>query len=1310
MLIQSLSKSELLELLVKGRKAGSTIDRSHLVKVWRLCHASDKKIHWKRVLINPNKLHKNPKFTRVIKGEEDKLSTDHPLRAHLADTDIAPDIPELSEEDKQQLDEYLQQVHHEEEHKVQTKAARQKPVKSMTSLTPSKPTAPPTVTGLNPLQIAKAKTAAQNYIRTAPWNLKKKYTADEVLDERLYNQLAKWDLYYHKPEGIRSTIFHNQLVTTLAVAIYHGFDPKDPVGSISKVPKELRASYYEPVTTTNSSALSGADKLDLSEVPADKQHLAMAINNLPTLEDIQACIRIGIIPQDVHSQNFLIHKFQTRLALSAISKDSLLDEDTRERILKDWGEETVKALAKQATYDISGSTDSFDRLITNFVQVLDNGELGYSPKLLIDSLKHLKHFSLSVLTNPQSHISSTPQSNDFTKSPQEIIESINDAYTNAATDEFNGDYLTNLGYTGRDPQMYASRNLSTDGFIRYLNKLVQEEPQLKQEADKMIQEYVSLMSSVGNNPNLLKTILATSNWSTPNSSDIAEIIDIYNSLKSSKVSRYNRDRDLDTNENLKTVRLREADDDDIKYAIITALLGTAPRHLLDFNGLNGKRASSIMADPSYTGANPLKIVENVAQKNPEFWKLKDKLVPLVTKLTKNIDFTEHFSTESTDQDMSILDFGTSVPKNAYQASQLVGKVDATINAVLDKLEQNFSTEQIAEALRDSMHNDTLAKFSIAGQTISFNLEELDNGKANPFCIRNDDIVFGQYKDVMNVRYNDMSIRIWRHLPAFYGNASAHWGRYMLSLTRSRFYAKHNLSPQDDIDKLEISAADDAYKEAKQIADVSTEKYDSITQSANNLFSIASGDTNGAQSALDKKKVILANLLMTTMQHQINSYLANNATRNSKSKTNQYASDYSGTYDYYSGTVMKELPTASTKYLPVGFYSNRNYDSFTVTANKSAARYRKQEAQTKQSALTERISQKGSITTISKDMLSRQIDSQLHFTPVWSETYIKNLQALRQDSRGFQSDNLTDYANSPLKDILLAVAHNSMYYMPKLRKNVHFSTYVASRLKDHPSSQLDNSPVDPVKLKQARQNCLVKAKFSCKSLSKEDTLGVWSRLQSMYDYKPNETTPEGTRITTPKYTVNSNVPRLPVNKTWVYNTCALLNSPIFEIQDIDYSKYDDEKDRLSDLVDPKCSEEITGFYGGAYSDLHTLPTNFSSKLGAAVQEVGSIRKGFKTKIPNQEQADGIVVVASIMRGENYNSFKNSKTSIITDAKNRTPVDWSIRIRNPDLILPTYIMDISTRIKGYNINVENNQFVDKSTNTTYDSQGISTKINW
>lgn len=1304
MITKTLSKSELLELLVKGRKAGSTVDQSKLISVWRFIYASDKKPHWKRVRINPDNLSSNPKFTRVVKGEESKLSNNHPLKFHTADPDIPPDIPELTEGDVKDLQAYLETVHHEEEHKARTKAANQKVVTPLTTLTPNKPTDPPTTTGLNPLKITKAKTAAQNYIRTAPWNLKRKYTADKDLDEKLFKQLVKWDIYYYRPPDIKPAIFHNQLVTTLAVAIYHGFDPQNPQ-TVSNLPKELRVSYYEAITETTDNI---SDKLDIQKYTSPReQKLAQYINNLATLEDVESCTRTGIIPQDSHSQDFIVNQFQTRLALAVLSKDSLLDDDIREQVLKSWGPETVEELAKRATFDTKESADSFDRLITKFVQILDNGELGYSPKLIIQSLKGLRDFSLDVISNPQNHITVNPVDGNFSRSPIEIIEALNDAYSDNVTDEYKGDYLTNLGYTGNDPAVYQFRSLSSDGFIRYLGRLVQEEPQLKEEADKLIKDYVNLMNLAKNNPNLLKSVLSVNTWNTSDNeynTNIDKLLAIYESLKSSTNFKYETDTKMSDDDptklvKLQTVRLRQADDDILKDTIVTSLLATAPRHILDGKS-DGKHASSIIGD------DPIEILDTLHIDSPETERLKEHLEDLIGSLTNDIDFTTHRLVEPA-PDMSILDFGTSVPKDAYQASLLLGKVDRLTDTVIQFLEEKgkFSKEAIAQALRDSIRNDTLSQFTIAGKTISFNKEELDNGKANPFCIRNDDVVFGKYKQIMDIKANLEAVRTWRHLPAFYGNASAHWGQYMLHLTRSKFYKKYHITPVDDLDALEIKAAEDAYSQASQIAGITKDNYNSIVNASLAML----GKTPDSQSLeiSNQKQTILTNLLMTTLQHEINSSLADNAVRNSKSKTNQYASDYSGTYDYYSGSVMKQIPTASTRYLPVGFFSNRSYDSFTVATNRSVAKYRKQEAEIQQSAMTERISQKGSITTITAEGLSKQIADQLKNTPIWSEKYIRDVRKFKQDSSGFTSDRLMDYANSPLKDVLLSVAHNSMYYMPKLRTKVHYSTYVASRLKDHPKSQLTHTPINPVKLKQAREACLQNAKYSIKALSREDTLDLWERLKELYDYKPGEKTLEGTIVSDPKYSVRGNRPMDRINGGNVYNTCALLNRPIFAIEEVNGDRFKAEQARLSD---PKASQEITGFYGGSYSDLVNTPMDFSSKLGGAAISCGSAIKGYRDKNPNQEKADGIVMVASVMRGENYNNIKDSKSSIIVDAKPKSNSDWSISIRNPDLVLPKYLLDVSTRIKGYNVEVNENGFTDRSNGIKYTDTGVSTKINW
>lgn len=289
-------------------------------------------------------------------------------------------------------------------------------------------------------------------------------------------------------------------IMRLGMAVREHFDAIDGTvspGPVSKTPTKKQPTPAVP-------------KVDPDELPVPAnatertKNLIKHINNMTSVAEINDCTKMGMVPEDDVAKSFIIEKFLP-------SFKSWVGGDAPRSVKNKWIKDTGNSASSIKTY-AKTSYDWGERAVDTMKLV------GYKKSNAAMCMsKAFSGFSMGKLISPRQYMNFSGHFNAFGKlgqnveRPFNIIEDLNDAYSDYVTDDYltpNGNYYpTNLGYTGKDPSEYLKRyDTEKEGFVRYLRKVQKSDPSLSATAQEMIDTYDETMKLVGCNPNMLQYI------------------------------------------------------------------------------------------------------------------------------------------------------------------------------------------------------------------------------------------------------------------------------------------------------------------------------------------------------------------------------------------------------------------------------------------------------------------------------------------------------------------------------------------------------------------------------------------------------------------------------------------------------------------------------------------------------------------------------------------------------------------------------------------------------------------------------------
>lgn len=741
----------------------------------------------------------------------------------------------------------------------------------------------------------------------------------------------------------------------------------------------------------------------------------------------------------------------------------------------------------------------------------------------------------------------------------------------------------------------------------------------------------------------------------------------------------------------------------------------------------------------------VRALRKVAKDNPSLQSKAEEIITTYDEMMKVVNYNPHvlntimnssnWSTKPPDY-YKVNQFGRRPCQSRGEAAQRVSDADRLSSMVLGELtKRGYSQDAILESLQDITINDGLNKFRIKNSSgtldvIDFSQMTGSDGK-----------------------------------PLVYITKDVYWGSQLLNYTRAKYQQSQGLMIDEAANESLLN-----YAAAKKLAETSEDDYKKVHQLSMKLAGFKLIHHSGKD--LDYSKVdvthdnwqtyrsdpefadespemdiIMANLRMHKMYHDINTEVVRNMSRNAASNFNDKGKDYSGNFDYYSGTVMGQLSPDNPRVTQV---ENDLKTGATYTA----------------------------------DQLSDKINQQMNQVPGVSPDYLKQLKSYyalpgkhpKADSFAVNWGEDTEaYMDSPIKDILYQVAQNVSEHVPATATKPTFQKLTAKRLnyvpfdfnnrdkrqqpRLYPPKTKSISPPDPKELKAARAELLAAAKCSI-ATEPED---VCERMRQKFagedfDYKPGEKTLGGSTMKNPVHSIPGKPTKTAVNTVAgqvggsykVFNQVPLFNSPFFRINNsIQQENFQKKQNELkSTCADSNCytpmelfqgtsywsTASILGKYGAFFmgselektSKILGLGAYFASKIGKICPYVGNVSYAHRPgnsassdKLDNKDRSDGICIMARVMRGKNYSttpsnsSIKNNKlTSLSRDVSpyyfqdGTGANDFEIAVRDNDLIEPHHIVDVSMRTIGFNIDKCPEGYRDKLTGRLlYDTNGVS-----
>ena len=723
-------------------------------------------------------------------------------------------------------------------------------------------------------------------------------------------------------------------------------------------------------------------------------------------------------------------------------------------------------------------------------------------------------------------------------------------------------------------------------------------------------------------------------------------------------------------------------------------------------------------------------LRKIAKDNPSLQSKVDEMIATYDEMMQTAGYNPHvlraildssnWSTKKPDY-YKVNQFGMRPCESRGEATQRVADADRLSDMVLGELsKRGYSQDSILEALQDTVINDGLNSFRIkndSGTVDTIDFSQMTGGDGKPLIYMTKDV---------------------------------YWGDQLLHYTRAKYQQFQNL-PTDETS----SEALTYYNAAKRLSEIPEDTYKKVHELSMKLAGFKLVHNSG--SDLDYSKVninydnwqtyqskpvisddssemdaILANLRMHKLYHDINTEIVRNISRNAASSLNDKGKDYSGNFDYYSGSIMSLTPSSDPRMTQIG---NDPTNGATYTAAQ----------------------------------LSDKISIQMDQVPGCSVEYLDQLKKYyaapgrhpKADSFRRNWGSGTDaYLDSPLKDILYQVAQNVSEHIPATATKPTFQKLTAKRLNYVPfdfsrrrqprlykPTKVDVPAPDPKELKAARAKLLEKAE--CSIVSEPEDVCAQMRKQMLeqdFDYKRGEKTPEGTQMLGPIHSLSANSTATKSGST--YNQIPLFNTPFFRINNSNQQdNFQKKQDELKAAGSPSetytplelfqgtsywSAASIIGQDGAFYMGDEIQKTGrmlgfgpyFGNKAGKTLPYVGndsySSRPGYKSSVQEvtKNECNGTLIMASVMRGNNYSTMgkmdanKKHLTSLSMDANpyydsNQMGIrDWEIAVKDNDLINPHHIVDLSVRTIGYNIRRCPEGYRDMvSGRLLYDTQGVS-----
>lgn len=680
------------------------------------------------------------------------------------------------------------------------------------------------------------------------------------------------------------------------------------------------------------------------------------------------------------------------------------------------------------------------------------------------------------------------------------------------------------------------------------------------------------------------------------------------------------------------------------------------------------------------------------------------------------------------QRISVSRFGSERFQTLPEMHRAIILADNLSNTVISELtKRGYSQQNIIAALQNSQLNDRLDNFTIQN----------DNGE-------NDVIDFTTLEDEKGKLL--VNPKKGEHI----------WGTGMLHFTQAKYLAQNNIDLKSSPTYENMKNSLDYYNELKTVTSITTEEYKQLHKLSNQFLGLTCIDKKGDVDwdTLDVSKdwkskcmyevadknadhdLVMSNLLMGKFHYDVHSGIAGSVTNNMASGYNKNGTNYSGNFDYYSGGVMKD----SDSPIRIAQYGNTGKGAVTLTKDELSAKIKNQmdEITTITPEYVDKLS--NYYSSIGSTAGRDNINSKLGYTPIV-------------------------YMDSPIKDVLYNMSQSVASKIEECSSKPFFGKAVSKRL-DYVPFDFDskkqgkfNKPktvhteVNPEQLKEARLQLFKAAHCTVKSMGKDDSIAFWKEMmEKNFDYAKGEKTPDGEEMR-PIHTVigkdGKRMTTVDVGNSKQYNRVVLLNSPVMVIEDSVMEdtfrqKVADIKQRFPNSVTrSKVMEVYTG--GSSWStaeaigrkgELHTgsgtANANLTlgpgvhtfNKIGAAARFAVNQAGSSVSRDTSSNRAEGIIMMMSAVRGETpsvnsysaggYKLAQNDRyTSISYDAKfpqGTAPKDFELILKDSALAYVHHMVDVSSRVVGRNIQLDDEGYKNKNGVVTHDANGISVDIDW
>ena len=645
------------------------------------------------------------------------------------------------------------------------------------------------------------------------------------------------------------------------------------------------------------------------------------------------------------------------------------------------------------------------------------------------------------------------------------------------------------------------------------------------------------------------------------------------------------------------------------------------------------------------------------------------------------------------------DFGSISSSSVYYDPETLkttlAGAEAQSDAIISVLKsKGYSSEDIIASVNNWYYNDDLSRFRVK------------NAKTGDV-------------DTVNI-YSAMS-------PSDQSKYGSDTSQAILGYAVMKLQAQAGLSDDDAIAKGWYRRVDKPQEirqwmeNAQHYASFSQVDYDKVHKLANRIFGT---DINTPSRA---KSVILSNVIMANSFNSAAEKIALDAADNALSAANKNGTDYTGNFDFYTHHGLTHR-------------SDRTKNMHNVTGS----------------------------PTYTVQELSYKIKSQLNSVPTYSADYLHNLtqhysdKAKSQGLSGSTADivsvakedklenldlsgNLDSLLDSPMKDVVYKTASSILLHVPKMAQDLKFQEKIGKKLNYVPydfttAAQPRRNPppktkpqnlnaITNVQLKAAREKLFKAASLSLATESDQVSEQMRKDInQNRFDYKAGEKTPDGKTFNGPFHRTSSQD-----------NRCVLYNSRFFAIHNsIQEERFKKKQEELKaahpnnpdmwtsmDLFHGTargCAGGILGRDAGWWMGKSTDYTAagkmlgpgayFGYKLGKSTVYAGDVPYSnvhyHGGDNPPPGDADGVVIMAHVMRGDNYVKYmttNESYSSVSTDSQR----DWEMAVRDNALIFPHHFVDVSCRAYKKNVKTDaNGNYLDDKGNITHDKYGKSVNM--